>query len=76
MDVKLIIHPQGKKSQAIDIGYGQYGANEAIYPKNSKFVVVDKRLVEHVENGESTYRWIVEMQEKPPVGDVVKMFIK
>ena len=66
-DVKFIIHPHGKTSKAADIGYGQYGNLEVIYPQGSKFNVLDKRLVEHKTNsGKTVYRWEIEMQETAP----------
>lgn len=64
LDVKFIIHPKGKTSKAADIGLGQYGANEAIYPEGSEFKILDKRIVEVDEgNGKKFHRWVIEMQE-------------
>lgn len=73
-DIKLVFIPKSKNaSKAVDImEYGYKGNNgEAIYLPGEKFTVLDKRLEEivneYAEPGKgcrSSYRWVIEMQEK------------
>ena len=38
---KFVIHPKSETSRAIDIGYGNYGCNEAVYNKGEQFRIID-----------------------------------
>ena len=73
MTVKLVIHPKGTTSKAVDIGCGRYGDNEAIYVGGTRFRVLNKRQEECINrnysenstvNGQRVFsRWIVDLQE-------------
>lgn len=73
MTVKMIIHPKGKVSKAADLGWGKYGANEAVYPAGTRFKVIDRHLEECINpyykedsiysDDRVFYRWIIDLQE-------------
>lgn len=64
MNMKFVIHPKSKISKAYDIGMRDLGANEAIYPAETPFKILDRKLEEaHDSVGNPFYRRVVEMQE-------------
>ena len=77
MNLKFIIHPKSKVSKAYDIAEQKYGNSEVVYPKGSRFKVLDNRIEEYIhtiqernsdtkaidEIPSTLHRWIVELQE-------------
>lgn len=66
--LKFIIHPKSKKSKSYFLENTAYGNYETVYPANTEFVILDKRLEEFVNltdnaHEKSNFKWVIEMQE-------------
>ena len=64
-NIKVIVYPKRKTSQARDMGSGpKYGNNEVVYPKNSKFKVIHKGWEEGKSKNGYFPRYCVYLQEE------------
>lgn len=66
--LKFIIHPKSKESKSYFLENTAYGNYETVYPANTEFVILDKRLEEFVNltdkaHEKSNFKWVIEMQE-------------